>query len=90
MKQDRVSDHINGKMMISHEGHPHKENVLLQGEVCFPNLKIEPPKIDFGCILNDTSKKKYLVLSNVSEMPVAYEWSFLEDVPIVDEAEELA
>lgn len=90
MKQDRVSDHINAKLMISHEGHPHKENVLLQGEVCFPNLKIEPPKIDFGCILNDTSKKKYLVLSNVSEMPVAYEWSFLEDVPIVDEAEELA
>lgn len=29
MKQDRVSDHINGKMMISHDGHPHKDTVLL-------------------------------------------------------------
>jgi hypothetical protein len=38
MKQDRVSDHIHGKMMISHEGHPHKDQVALQGEVCFPNL----------------------------------------------------
>lgn len=38
-----------------------------------------PPNIDFGCILNDTSKRKYLVLTNISEMPVAYEWSFLEE-----------
>ena len=85
MKQDRVSDHINGKMTISHEGHPHKDTVLLQGEVCFPNLQILPAKIDFGCILNDTSKKKYLVLTNISEMAVAYEWSFLEDAPILNE-----
>lgn len=89
MKQDRLSDHINGKLTISHDGHPHKDIVQLQGEVCFPNLQILPPKIDFGCILNDTSKKKYLVLSNVSEMPVAYEWSFLEDAPIVDELDEI-
>jgi hydrocephalus-inducing protein len=88
MKQDRVSDHINGKLTISHEGHPHKDIVPLQGEVCFPNLQILPPKIDFGCILNDTSKKKYLVLTNISEMDVAYEWSFLEDAPILDEADE--
>jgi len=42
-------------------------------------LQIIPPNIDFGCILNDTSKKKYLVLTNISEMPVSYEWSFLEE-----------
>jgi hypothetical protein len=29
--------------------------------------------------LNDTSKRKYLVLTNISEMPVSYEWSFLEE-----------
>lgn len=38
-----------------------------------------PPTIDFGCILNDTSKKKYLTLTNISEMAVNYEWSFLEE-----------
>jgi len=47
--------------------------------VCFPNLEIIPPEIEFGCILNDTSKKKYLILKNISEMPVTYEWSFLEE-----------
>jgi hypothetical protein len=44
-----------------------------------------PPNIDFGCILNDTGKKKYLTLHNVSEMPVAYEWSFLEEAPLLNE-----
>jgi hydrocephalus-inducing protein len=42
-------------------------------------LQILPPAIDFGCILNDTSKRKYLVLTNVSKMAVNYEWSFLEE-----------
>jgi len=64
------------------------------------NLKIDQP---FSCtiekltlekdksdsILNDTNKKKYLVLSNISEMPVAYEWSFLEDAPVLDEMDEI-
>lgn len=27
MKQDRLSDHINGKLTISHDGHPHKDIV---------------------------------------------------------------
>lgn len=79
MKQDRLSDKIEKKLMISHVGHVHKDSLLLQGEVCFPNLQIVPPNIDFGCILNDTSKRKYLVLTNISEMPVSYEWSFLEE-----------
>jgi hydrocephalus-inducing protein len=79
MKQDRLSDNITGKLTISHANHPHRDVVPLQGEVCFPNLQIIPPNIDFGCILNDTSKRKYLVLTNISEMPVSYEWSFLEE-----------
>jgi hydrocephalus-inducing protein len=79
MKQDRLSDNISGKLTISHANHPHRDVVPLQGEVCFPNLQILPPNIDFGCILNDTSKRKYLVLTNISEMSVSYEWSFLEE-----------
>ena len=29
MKQDRLSDLINGKLIISHDGHPHKDLVNL-------------------------------------------------------------
>jgi hydrocephalus-inducing protein len=89
IQQNRCSDHLNGKLLISHGGHPHKDTVLLQGEVCFPNLQIMPPNIDFGCILNDTGKKKYLTLTNISEMPVAYEWSFLEEAPLLNEQDEI-
>jgi hydrocephalus-inducing protein len=88
MKQDRLSDNISGKLAISHVGHPQKDLVQLTGEVCFPNLNILPPNIDFGCILNDTSKKKYITLTNISEMSVNYEWSFLEEEmvsPLKDE-----
>jgi hydrocephalus-inducing protein len=74
-----MSDKISGKLTIAHANHPHRDVVHLQGEVCFPNLQILPPSIDFGCILNDTSKKKYIVLTNISEMAVNYEWSFLEE-----------
>ena len=42
-------------------------------------MNINPPNIDFGCILNDTSKKKYITLTNISEMAVNYDWSFLEE-----------
>jgi hydrocephalus-inducing protein len=78
-KHDRLSNIMQGKLTISHQNHTHRDIVKLQGQVCFPNLEIIPPEIEFGCILNDTSKKKYLILKNISEMPVTYEWSFLEE-----------
>jgi len=79
MWQERVSEDITRKLHISHDKHPHKDYITLCGEVCFPNLQILPPDIHFGCILNDTSKKKFLTLKNISQMPVSYEWSFLEE-----------
>ena len=79
MKQDKFSGESLSKLQITHKGHPHKDFVELIGEVCFPNLKITPNNIEFGCILNDTSKKRYLTMTNISEMDVAYDWSFLEE-----------
>lgn len=67
------------KLQITHKGHPQKDHVELSGEVCYPNLNITPPTIDFGCILNDTSKKRYITMTNVSEMVCTYDWSFLEE-----------
>ena len=67
------------KLQITHKGHPQKDHVELIGEVCYPNLDINPPNIGFGCILNDTSKKQYLTMTNVSEMICTYDWSFLEE-----------
>ena len=79
MRQDRMSGLNESKLQITHKGHPQKDYVELFGEVCYPNLKIDPATIDFGCILNDTSKKRYITMTNISEMVCTYDWSFLEE-----------
>ena len=79
MRQDRISGESVSKLSIIHKGHPQKDHVELIGEVCYPNLSINPSNIEFGCILNDTSKKKYITMTNASEMVCAYDWSFLEE-----------
>lgn len=65
-KSDRVSGIINGKMTIVHHDHPHRETVDLVGEVCFPNIKLGSDMINFGSILNDTTKKIMINMQNIS------------------------
>lgn len=79
MRQDRMSGVNESKLQITHKGHPQKDFVELFGEVCYPNLNISPPSINFGCILNDTAKKRYITMTNISEMVCTYDWSFLEE-----------
>jgi len=79
LKADRVSGFTRSKLQIAHADHHHKEYVNLMGEVCFPNLKLESNLINFGSIMNETNKTVSLTMSNVGEMPLNYEWYFLED-----------
>jgi hydrocephalus-inducing protein len=62
-----------------HIEHPHREYVDCVGEVCFPNLSLETNLINFGSILNDTSKKIIINVENTSEMALYYEWTFVEE-----------
>lgn len=67
------------ELCLRHYKHPHKDKLMVTGIFAFPNLKLETHDINFGSVLNDTSKKIYMNMTNVSEMNVEYEWSFLED-----------
>ncbi|EGR28756.1 hypothetical protein IMG5_169530, partial [Ichthyophthirius multifiliis] len=78
-KVDRVSGEQLGKLTITHQDHPHKDTIDLVGEVCFPNIKLEQTSINFGAILNETSKKMLVNMQNTSEMSLYYDWTFLED-----------
>ena len=49
------------------------------GEVCFPNIKLDTNMINFGAILNDTTKKINIFMKNVSEMALDYEWTFVDE-----------
>lgn len=79
-KIDRISGQSAQKLMIIHQDHPQRDNVDLIGEVCFPNLRLDTNLIDFGCILNDTSKKVYMKMKNNSILDVKYEWNFIEEI----------
>ncbi|XP_074708607.1 hydrocephalus-inducing protein homolog [Strix uralensis] len=59
--------------------HPHEEQVTVRGEVYFPNLRIQPTALDFGCILNDTEGVRYIEMTNCSPLLVQYHWAFLMD-----------
>jgi hydrocephalus-inducing protein len=59
--------------------HPQRDNVDLVGILAFPNLQLETNMINFGSILNETSKKIIITMKNISEMPLNYEWNFVED-----------
>ena len=78
LKADRVSGFSRNKLQIVHVDHPQRDYINLLGEVCFPNLKVESNLINFGSIMNETSKTISLNIQNVGEMPLTYDWSFLE------------
>lgn len=89
-KVDRVSGLQQGKLQIIHTDHPHREHVELVGEVCFPNIKLDKTLVDFGAILNDTSKKILTDMVNVSEMGLNYEWTFVEEDLIVGHRDDMS
>jgi hypothetical protein len=77
-RDDRQSHVIEKALQINYRGHPQKDSIKLLGEVVFPNLKFDLTSINFGCILNDTSKIIKLKASNSCKIDVKYEWIFLE------------
>ena len=85
-KYDKTSGQAVQKLQIIHQDHPQKDNIELIGEVCFPNLKMETSIVDFGCILNDTTKKVYMKMTNCSILDVVYDWNFVEEVIMGDES----
>ncbi len=92
---DRVCKTITGNVEFIYDrdkGGCGKANYLLplEGELCYPNLEVAPTSVDFRCILLDTSKKEYLTLRNVRELPVRYHWEFFEEMTdvIAEEPEE--
>ncbi|XP_038004458.1 hydrocephalus-inducing protein-like [Motacilla alba alba] len=57
-------------------GHPFVERIILRGEVHFPNLKIRPSALGFGCTLAGTEEVRSLKMTNCSPLPVQYHWAF--------------
>ncbi|CAG2057072.1 unnamed protein product, partial [Timema podura] len=50
----------------------------LRGEVNFPNIKLLPSVIDFGCVPIGTNVYKEFFVRNISPLPIDYEWSITD------------
>ena len=77
-RDDRQSHIVQKTLQINYRGHPQKDSIQLTGEVVFPNLKFDVTLINFGCVLNDTSKIIRVRAENSCKIDVRYEWVFLE------------
>lgn len=75
----KVSTKLSESLYIRYNGHPKNQKLDVLAEFCFPNIRLEKTEIDFGTVLNDTTKKQTLRIFNESEINVNYEWYFLED-----------
>jgi len=73
-----VSRVTEGALLISHQNHPQKDSIEIQAKVYFPNLDFDTDAVNFGCLLNDTTKTKKLVITNNSVIEARFNWAFLE------------
>lgn len=84
-KVDRVCGTVKQKLSIVYQDHPQRDHVGLIGEVIFPNLTLGANKLDFGSVLNETTKQMTITMGNPNALPVNYQWSFVEDADLNDE-----
>ena len=79
LRKQKISGKISEKLHIKHLKHPKNESYDLTAEYCYPNMKFSSNSINFGAVMNDTSKKKYIVMTNISEIPCEYSWHFVDE-----------
>ena len=48
------------------------------GEVCFPNLQFDVAAVGFGSVLNDTTARQQVVMTNTSQVDAAFRWQFTD------------
>ena len=80
-KDDRQSHMAKGKVLATfyNPSHPFRESFEIEGSVNFPNVALEFSKIDFGCVLNDTTRAMRCKITNTSSVSAIYQWVFEED-----------
>ncbi|OEH79817.1 hydrocephalus inducing related protein [Cyclospora cayetanensis] len=80
----RYSSRVKGSLEVSFGEHPRIDVIPLQAETEFPNIELEATMVDFGYIVNETTKRKPLRMRNSSCVPVHYSW-YLTDESSVKE-----
>ncbi|XP_043979545.1 hydrocephalus-inducing protein homolog [Gambusia affinis] len=69
---------VNETLTINFLELPQQESVKLYAEVHFPNLQFSSTTVDFGCLQNCSEIKKRITITNCFQLPVCYNWVFME------------
>ena len=75
----RESTVHNSTIAVVYSDNPQREAIAVSGEINFPNLGLSKAQIGFGCVLNDTTRREEVTITNTSRVPAAYTWAFHED-----------
>lgn len=86
-KVDRLCGVVRQKLTLIYEDHPQKDYVNLVGELVFPNIVLSTDSLDFGSVLNETTKELTVTISNPNPLPVNYEWILCEEEEMSPELE---
>ncbi|XP_027883649.1 hydrocephalus-inducing protein homolog isoform X2 [Xiphophorus couchianus] len=69
---------VNETLTINYLELPQQVCVKLHAEVHFPNLQFSSSIVDFGCLQNCSEIKKMITMTNCFQLPVCYNWVFME------------
>jgi hypothetical protein len=78
-RSDRKSHKVDSKVVVAYANHPQRDEVALHAEINYPNLDFEFTQVNFGCVLNDTTKTMLVRVTNPSTVDAAFQWYFVED-----------
>jgi len=78
-RNDRQSQRIESKIQVSYPEHPQRDTIGIVGEINFPNLSFDNSIVNFGSVLNDTTKTMVVRVKNTSKVEAEFSWSFVED-----------
>ena len=80
---------VDDALKVKYEEHPLVDTIPLQAVINFPNLELEYSHVDFGHVLNDTTKTQRVLVCNRSACSAEMSWSFLQDEKVTREANDL-
>uniref|UniRef100_A0A3B3XFK6 Uncharacterized protein n=1 Tax=Poecilia mexicana TaxID=48701 RepID=A0A3B3XFK6_9TELE len=69
---------VDETLTINYLDLPQQECVKLSAEVHFPNVKFSSTIVDFGCLQNCSEIKRRITMTNCFQLPVCYNWAFME------------
>ena len=77
-RDDRMSHVAESTLVATYRNHPKKDIIQLTGEINFPNVLFDYTTVDFGTVLNDTTKTVSVRATNTSKIDADVQWVFEE------------